>query len=108
MSSVIWYLYSNQPLHNHISLLLFLMGKESAVSSKLGDTRFVLCDGNRWAFFVKLRLYVNVNGVSPESMHDLTVHMQRGGVLVKGDKKWPLDATIGRSSLLSVFQCLHI
>lgn len=79
------------------------MGKESAVSSKLGDTRFVLCDGNRWAFFVKLRLYVNVNRVSPESVPDLTVHMPRGGLLVKGDKKWPLDRTIGRSSLLSVF-----
>lgn len=45
------------------------------VSSEVGDTRFVIFDGNRWTRHCRSCLYDNVNCISPESRtSDLTVH----------------------------------
>lgn len=67
-SSVIRYLNPNQQFHirNPSRMFLHLIAVPLSFCTDLGDTRFVLSDGNRWAFIVKPRLYANVNLVSPD------------------------------------------
>lgn len=114
-STVIRYLNPNQQFHirNPSRIFFHLITVLLSFCTNLGDTRFVLCDRNRWAFIVKPRLYANVNLDSPDpeawpdrvyAFYTTRFSLAKQGVgWGSADKKWLSDSTSVRSSLSSVF-----